>query len=344
MNAEIPNAPRGTDAAGPATISVVVPVYNEEELVGDLVQAVHEALKGERWRWELIVVDDGSRDATWRELLAARDRIGPHVRPIRLSRNFRQTAALQAGIDAARGEVIVTMDGDLQNDPRDIASMVERLEREDLDLVAGWRRERQDNPLMRNFPSRMANRLIRSLSGLPFHDLGCSLKVYRGSVLRQVRLYGEMHRFIPVWLATVTSPDRFAEQAVHHHPRTRGESKYGIGRVPRVLIDLLSMQFFTRFMGRPGHFFGGLGLGIGSIGLLLLGWLGLLKLSGEDIGGRPLLLLAFFAVLGGLQLLMTGVLAEVLMRTYYGQGGHRSYVTREATTAQAQEAWHEPTP
>ena len=199
-------------------LSVVVPMYNEIENAAPLIDEVQAALGGYPFPWELLVVDDGSRDGTGQKLESHGATIGPHIRVIRLWRNFRQTAAMQAGIDAARGDVIATLDGDLQNDPRDIPRMVARLLTESLDFVAGWRRERQDGLWLRKVPSRIANRLIRRLTGLQFHDLGCSLKVFRASVLKQVRLYGEMHRFIPAWLATVTSPERMAEEPVRHNP------------------------------------------------------------------------------------------------------------------------------
>ena len=212
------------------SLSVVVPMFNEEELAADLVFAVQDALQNYAFSWELIVADDGSSDATWVHLNHAAKQVGAHVRLIRLLRNFKQTAAMQAGIDAARGDVIVTMDGDLQNDPKDIPALVEKLLAEDLDMVAGWRQKRQDGFWLRKLPSKIANRLIRNVSGLHFQDLGCSLKAFRASVLRQVRLYGEMHRFIPAWLATVTSPQRMAEVPVSHFPRTKGLSKYGLSR------------------------------------------------------------------------------------------------------------------
>jgi glycosyltransferase involved in cell wall biosynthesis len=228
-------------------------MYNEEELASDLIEAVQAALINYPFQWELIVVDDGSSDATWSHLNVAAKDVGPHVRLIRLLRNFKQTAAMQAGIDAARGDVIVTMDGDLQNDPRDIPKLVHHLLSKDLDMVAGWRQNRQDGLWLRKIPSKLANRLIRNVSGLDFQDLGCSLKAFRASVLRKVRLYGEMHRFIPAWLATVTSPTRMAEIPVSHFPRTKGQSKYGLSRTFRVLLDLLSIHYFLRFGYRPVH-------------------------------------------------------------------------------------------
>ena len=322
------------------TLSVVVPMYNEQENAPLQIDAVQEALSHYPMPWEMILVDDGSSDNTVAALLKRAKEIGPHIRVVELRRNFKQTAAMQAGIDAARGDVIVTMDGDLQNDPRDIPKLVARLLNEDLDMVAGWRQKRQDGFILRKFPSMIANTLIRKVSGLDFKDLGCSLKAFRGEVLRKVRLYGEMHRFIPAWLATVTSPRRMAEEPVRHHARVLGESKYGISRTFRVIVDLLAMYFFLRFGTRPGHFFGGIGLVFSAAGSLILSYLGVLKLFGEQVGGRPLLWLGFFALLAGVQMLTTGVLAEILMRSYFDQSGARSYHVMRDEAPAASEGWH----
>ncbi|GAB3667864.1 glycosyltransferase family 2 protein [Ramlibacter alkalitolerans] len=337
----------GELAALPAhSLSVVVPMYNEVENATALIDAVQAALAAYPWPWELIVVDDGSTDGTGRTLDRRARETGTHIRVLHLARNFRQTAAMQAGIDASRGDVVATLDGDLQNDPADIPRMVARLLAEDLDMVAGWRRQRQDGMFLRKIPSMLANRLIRRVSGLKFQDLGCSLKIFRGSVLRQVRLYGEMHRFIPAWLATVTSPSRMAEEPVRHHARRAGSSKYGISRTFRVLIDLLAIHFFLRFGTRPGHFFGGIGLGVLFVGSLMLAYMGVLKLTGHEIGTRPMLSLGFFLVLGGVQLLTTGVLAELLMRVYFDVGRARPYRVRAGEgsetpgEAPAEAGWH----
>jgi glycosyltransferase involved in cell wall biosynthesis len=327
----------------PHRLSVVVPMYDERENVEPMLEAVRSALAAYPWPWELVVVDDGSRDGTGAALQRAAARLGEWVRVVRLLRNFGQSAAMQAGIDAARGDVIVTIDGDLQNDPRDIPRLVGRLLREDLDLVAGWRQHRQDGLLLRRLPSVVANRLIRRTTRLRFQDLGCTLKAFRGSVIREVRLYGEMHRFIPAWMATVTAPDRMAEEPVAHHGRTRGTSKYGPSRTLRVLVDLFAVHFFLNFRARPGHFFGGLGLLVLTAGVSILGYLGALKLGGAHVGGRPLLLLGFFGVIAGLQFLTTGVLAELLVRVYFEDharpyhAGARPELPREA-------GWHEPPP
>ena len=314
----------------PHRLSVVVPVYREVDNIEPLVERVHEALADYPCPWELVVVDDGSSDGTVDRVGELIGRHGAHVRLVQLQRNFGQTAAMQAGIDCARGDVIATMDGDLQNDPVDIPRMVARLLDEDLDLVVGWRRARKDRAL-RSFLSRVANRLIGRVTGVRLHDYGCSLKVYRANVIADVRLYGEMHRFIPAWVANATTPARIGEEVVNHHPRSRGETKYGLSRTYRVLLDLLAVHFFMRYRARPGHFFGSIGLISGGAGGAILLYLsGLKLLTGADIGGRPLLLLGMLLVLAGIQLLTTGVLAEMATRTYYESSAARPYIVRTA--------------
>jgi glycosyltransferase involved in cell wall biosynthesis len=306
-----------------------VPLYNEAENVTPLVEGVHAALAAVPWHWELVLVDDGSTDGTVAALERVRERFGPHVRVLQLQRNFGQTAAMQAGIDEATGTLVVTLDGDLQNDPADIPAMVRRLVEEDLDLLVGWRRKRQDNVWLRTIPSRIANGLIGRVTGVRLHDYGCSLKVYRTSVLRGLRLFGEMHRFIPAWLALETSPTRIREQVVNHRPRLRGVSKYGIDRAYRVMLDLLAVHFFLRFLARPGHFFGRFGLAFGLTGGAILGYLAVVKfLLGEDIGTRPLLSVGVLLVVVAVQFLTTGVLSELVARTYFAASGGRPYVVR----------------
>ncbi len=324
-------------------LSIVIPMYNEELCVAPMVDRVHEVLADYPWPWELIFVDDGSRDNTVKEIRHAINTRGKHVRCIELARNFKQTAAMQAGIDAAEGDVIVTLDGDLQNDPVDIPRLVHRLLSEDKDLVAGWRYKRQDGLWLRKIPSRIANRLIGRVTGLRLHDYGCSLKAFRAEAIKSVRLYGEMHRFIPAWLATVTSPSRIDEEPVSHHPRTLGQSKYGISRTFRVILDLLAVYFFLRFRDRPGHFFGGAGLALTSIGGIILSYMAVLKLLGENIGTRPLLQLGFFVLLAGMQCILTGVLAETLSRVYLGGSGDgSSYVRRHRKDDVGAQSWHQP--
>ncbi len=325
------------------TLSVVVPMYNEAENVEPLLDRIHLALGPYPWPWEVVLVDDGSSDATPAELERCAKVFGPHVRVVELMRNFKQTAAMQAGLDAARGSVIVTMDGDLQNDPIDIPRMAYRLLTEDLDLVAGWRKDRQDGLLLRKIPSRIANRLIARMTGVHLKDYGCSLKVFRASAIKNVRLYGEMHRFIPAWLATVTTPRRIAQEVVTHHARVFGESKYGISRTFRVVLDLIFVYFFMRFRTRPGHFFGGIGIGLGAIGTLILAYLAGVKIFlGESIGTRPLLFAGFFTLIAGVQMVTSGVLAELLARVYYESGSSRAYVARERDALPEDSGWHRP--
>jgi glycosyltransferase involved in cell wall biosynthesis len=310
-------------------ISVVVALYNERENVDALLSEIHDAMEASPWPWELILVDDGSTDGTLELLRAGRARHGDHVIVVELRRNFGQTAATQAGLDAATGDLIATLDGDLQNDPADILPMAHRLLAEDLDLLAGWRKNRKDGLFLRKVPSFLANRLIGSVTGVRLHDYGCTLKVYRAEAIRGVRLYGEMHRFIPAWLASTTAPSRIAEQAVNHRPRHAGTSKYGISRTFRVILDLLSVYFFMRYRARPGHFFGAIGLVIGGLGGVILLYLSGVKLFlGEDIGTRPLLLLGVLLVVLSVQFITTGVMAELVARTYFESSDSRPYVIR----------------
>jgi len=327
----------------PHSLSVVVPLYNEQDNVAPLVKRVHEALAIYQNPWELVLVDDGSSDETADRAARATAEYGRHVRLVELTRNFKQTAAMQAGLDAARGDVIVTMDGDLQNDPIDIPRLVGRLLNEDLDLVAGWRQNRQDGLFLRKIPSRIANRLIARLTGVRLKDYGCSLKAFRGSVIKSVRLYGEMHRFIPAWLATVTTPRRIAQEAVSHHARTAGQSKYGISRTFRVILDLIAVYFFMRFRARPGHFFGGIGLAATAVSTLILAWMAWVKFGlGENVGARPMLLLGVGGLIVGLHFITTGVLAEIMARIYFESGTARPYWARPERTLAEHEGWHRP--
>ncbi|ASP40959.1 glycosyltransferase [Bacterioplanes sanyensis] len=328
------------------SLSVVIPMYNEIENVTAMVARVHEGLADYRGSWELLVVDDGSSDGTPQALQREAEQYGRHVRVVELRRNFGQTAAMQAGIDEARGELIATLDGDLQNDPADIPRMVDHLLEKDLDLLTGWRKNRQDDLLLRKIPSRIANRLIGKITGVRINDYGCSLKIYRASVIKQVRLYGEMHRFIPAWVAAVVPPSRIGEIVVTHNPRVAGESKYGISRTFRVILDLLSVYFFMRYRARPGHFFGSIGLALGSVGGLLMVYLGFVKfILGEDIGTRPLFLIAVVCVIAALQFLTTGVLSELISRTYFESSKRQQYAIyrREDEPQLDDDAWSTPT-
>ncbi|BBP46617.1 glycosyl transferase [Thiosulfatimonas sediminis] len=310
-------------------LSIVIPMYNEQENVEPMVSAVFSALAEYEKSWELIVVNDGSIDQTAELLSEKAVERGTQLKIINLQRNYGQTAAMQAGIDAANGVVIATLDGDLQNDPQDIPRMVERLINEDLDLVAGWRKDRKDDLVLRKIPSRIANKLIAKMTGVTLNDYGCSLKVYRASVLKNITLYGEMHRFIPAWMATETLPTKIKEEVVTHHARQFGESKYGISRTFRVIIDLLFVFFFMRFRARPSHFFGQIGLGFGAIGGLGLSYLLILKLLGEDIGTRPLLIISVMFIFMSIQFLLSGILAEMTSRTYYSASDRKPYTIRK---------------
>ena len=308
-------------------ISVISPVFNEVENLETFVESVAEVMNSTNMSWELIIVDDGSNDGSSKIL----KKIGhqENIRSILLSKNYGQTTAIQAGFDNAVGEYFVTLDSDLQNDPKDIPTLIKKLINEELDLVVGWRKDRKDNYFFRNLPSILANKLIGTITGVKLHDYGCSLKAYRAEVLREVKLYGEMHRFIPAWMATKIPASKISEIEVTHHPRTAGESKYGISRTFRVFVDLISVYFFMKFFSRPGHFFGLIGLLLSSLGALILIYLISLKLIyGLDIGDRPLLIAGTLLVVVGIQLVSLGVIGEILSRTYYASSKEKSYFIR----------------
>ncbi|HEX3152810.1 MAG TPA: glycosyltransferase family 2 protein [Gemmataceae bacterium] len=312
-------------AVATRTLSIVVPVKDERDNVERLYRRVMEVLRDE-FAWEIVFVDDGSTDGTFEELahLAA---IDPRIKVIRLRRNFGQAAAMQAGIDAAIGELVATMDGDMQNDPADLQAMVAKLD-EGFDMVLGERVDRKDNWL-RTFPSRLANKLIRKVTGIPFRDFGCTIRVIRSDVARHMRIYGEMHRFIPV-LATNLGA-KTAQIPVRHHARTAGKSKYGIGRTGRVMLDLLTIKFMSGYLTRPMHFMGGLGLLFFFLAFVSLGTTVVMKAtSNQWMTGNPLLYLSVGLGLVGTQMLSMGLLGEVMMRTYYESQDKRPYVVRES--------------
>jgi glycosyltransferase involved in cell wall biosynthesis len=315
-------------------VSVVIPLFNEVENVGELHRELTRSLESLERPYEVLLVDDGSTDGTVDRLLEI-EAGDPRVRVLRLRRNFGQTAAFSAGFDHARGEVVITSDGDLQNDPADIPRLLARLD-EGFDMVCGWRRERRD-PLSKRLPSFFANRIISWSTGVRLHDYGCSLKAIRAEVVKNLRLYGEMHRFIPAvasWMGVSV-----AEIAVNHRPRTRGRSKYGLGRTVRVLLDLFTVKFLLAYGTRPAHLFGVLGLLCGGSGLGVLVYLSFIRLFRDQaIGGRPLLLMGALLFLTGVILVCFGLVAELMVRTYHESQGKPIYVVRELHPASRREA------
>ncbi len=307
------------------TLSVVIPLFNEEENVRPLYQNLRESLDPLGQEYEILFVDDGSTDRTL-SLLEEIQAADKRVVVLSLRRNFGQTAAFAAGFDFARGDVIVTMDGDLQNDPADIPKLLAMIE--DNDLVSGWRKKRKDPFFSRRLPSIIANWLISNVTGVKLHDYGCSLKAYRRDVIKNLRLYGEMHRFIPAvasWYGV-----RVAEVETVHHPRRHGTSKYGISRTVRVVLDLITVKFLQSFSTKPIQFFGPVGLLSGFLGFLILFYLSVDKLLfGHPIGGRPLLLLGALLVIVGIQLIGMGLLGEMLVRVYHESQRKPIYVMKK---------------
>ena len=326
-----------TDRSPAPDVSIVVPIYNEVDNLPDLVARIGAAMAGQALGFELLAVDDGSTDGS-RERLRELAASTPWLRPVLLARNYGQSSALQAGFDRVRGRYVVTLDADLQNEPDDIPLLLARLEADpDVDMVSGWRKDRQDAELSRKLPSRIANKLISSATGVHLHDYGCALKAYRRPIIDRIRLYGELHRFIPSLAKEAGA--RITEVPVRHHARTRGVSKYGIDRTFRVILDLILIVFFMRYRQRPLHAFGGLGLWLAAPGGLILVWLLLQKLLGEDIGGRPLLLVGVMLLLMGAQLIAAGLIGELLIRVYHEAGGapqfHATEVLRDEEENQA---------
>ena len=311
--------------SAPLDLSVVVPLYNEEESLPHLVEQLLAALRPSGERFELVLVNDGSSDRT-AEVLERLSRDIPELVGVLLRKNYGQTAAMAAGFDVAQGEVIVSLDGDLQNDPADIPMLLAKL-REGYDLVSGWRHQRQDAALQRKLPSKIANRLIGRVTGVRLHDYGCSLKAYKRDVLSDMRLYGELHRFLPA-LAFIEGA-RITEVKVNHRARQFGSSKYGIDRTFRVLMDLLTVWFMKRFLTRPMYVFGFGGLIAILLSLVASSYLLAVKLMGGDLANRPLLTLAVVLGLAGIQLFCFGLLGELQIRTYHESQDRPIYRIRE---------------
>lgn len=313
-------------------VSIVVPVYNEFDNLPDLVARIDEAMRTQPLSYELIAVDDGSTDGSARRLRELSEQ-HPWVRAVCLVRNYGQSSALQAGFDRVRGRYVVTLDADLQNEPGDIPLLLERLENDpDVDMISGWRKNRQDKALSRRLPSVLANRLISKFTNVQLHDYGCALKAYRREIIDRIRLYGEMHRFIPSLARDAGA--RITEIPVRHHARTRGVSKYGIDRTFRVILDLIFIVFFMRFRQRPLHAFGGMGLWMATPGVLILLWLLAQKIMGESIGGRPLLMAGVMLVLMGMQFIAAGLIGELLTRIYYESGSGLQYYAKDYGSAE----------
>jgi glycosyltransferase involved in cell wall biosynthesis len=302
-------------------LSVVIPVMNEVENIEPMIIAVSDALRN--LDYEIVFVDDGSSDSTPKEIVrCATDQ----VRLVELRKNYGQSTAMTAGIDHAKGKYIALLDGDLQNDPRDIPMMLAKLKDEDWDVVAGNRANRKDGMFLRKIPSKIANALIRRMTGVYIKDYGCTLKVFRREIAEDLGLYGELHRFIPVLAAMAGA--KITQVDVQHHARRFGTSKYGLGRTFRVMADLITMVFFRKYIQKPMHLFGTMGFISFGLGVLINLYLLILKILGHDIWGKPILILGLIFLLGGIQLITIGILAEINVRTYFESQNKKTYTIR----------------
>lgn len=303
-------------------VSFVVPIFNEKDSIEPLCQAISAAMEPTPYSFEIILVNDGSIDDTWEEISRA-SKDYKNLVGIDLNTNYGQSSALSAGIDQAVGELIVLMDGDMQNDPADVPMMLETLQVKDCDVVSGERIHRKDSTLARRVPSRIANFFIRMITGVKLRDYGCALRVFRRDIAINLGLYGELHRFIPV--LAVLQGARMEQVPVRHHSRKFGKSKYGMRRTFRVISDLLLIVFFKRYQNRPIHFFGTLGILTFGAGAIIDIYFLVLKIMGNDIWGKPLLLLGFMLTIGGIQIITIGIISEILMRTYYESQHKKPY-------------------
>jgi glycosyltransferase involved in cell wall biosynthesis len=314
-------------------LSVVITVLNERDNIHPLIKALHEALRG--IDYEVVFVDDGSDDGTQQEI---RKHAVDRIRLIELRKNYGQSTAMTAGIDHSKGTYIALLDGDLQNDPSDIPLMLNKLKDEDWDVVAGNRKNRQDGMFLRKIPSKLANSLIRRMTGVYIKDYGCTLKIFKREIAEDLGIYGELHRFIPVLAklqgASITQID------VKHHARRYGQSKYGLSRTFKVMADLITMVFFRKYIQKPMHLFGTMGFISFGLGVLINLYLLILKIMGQDIWGKPLLILGLILLLGGIQLVTVGIIAEVSVRTYF-EGTHRkTYQVRRVFDGQTEDLEH----
>lgn len=326
-------------------LSLVIPVFNEEENLRPLTSEIKDALDPLEIDYEIVFIDDGSSDGSFK-LIQALHEEDSRVAAIRFRRNHGQTAAFAAGFDHAQGKYIVTLDADRQNDPADIPKLLARIEEGDCDVVNGWRENRQDALLMRKVPSRIANKLIATTSGVHLRDRGCSMRMFRAEVVRDLHLYGEMHRFIPEMCSFAGFT--LCEVSVNHRPRVAGQSKYGISRTFRVIVDLFTVLFLRKYSDRPMHLFGNIGFPLGAVGFLILFLLGMSKIWAGIIGGwpgfhdyqigeRPLLLMGVLLVILGAQFIAMGLLAELIVRTYYEAQGKTVYYIKDIISSEEKE-------
>jgi glycosyltransferase involved in cell wall biosynthesis len=307
------------------SISIVIPVFEEEESIPELYKSITAVMDKLKRRYEIVFVDDGSRDGSFKVLEAIQKK-DAHVVVVSFRRNFGQTAAMAAGFDYGIGDIFITMDADLQNDPEDIPLLLEKIK--DVDVVSGWRKKRKDKFFSRRLPSIIANWLISKVTGVALHDYGCTLKAYRKEVIKNVKLYGDMHRFIPA-IASWVGAD-IIEVETTHHPRKFGKSKYGISRTVRVILDLITVKFLQSFSTRPIHAFGPAGLLLGALGILISFYLSYVKIIlGQPIGSRPLLLLGILCIILGVQLIIMGLLGEMLARVYHESQDKPIFVVRK---------------
>ena len=307
-------------------LSLVIPVYNEQATLPPLFDAIYKALTPAYDPWEVIFVDDGSTDASLEILRGLAAKEPEHVRVIVYRRNFGQTAAIAGGLDNSRGEIIVLLDADFQNDPADIPLLLAKLD-EGYDVVSGWRKSRKDNAFTRTLPSVLANALISVVTGVHLHDYGCTLKAYRRSALEGFRLYGEMHRFIPVFASSIGA--RITEVSVRHHPRRFGKTKYGLDRTVKVILDLMTAKFLLSYSNKPMRLFGGVGLGLIMGGSAMLLYLFIRRFAGVPVLGSPVFQLAIMFLILGAQSILMGLMAELLARTYHESQRKLTYTVRE---------------
>lgn len=306
-------------------ISLVIPVYNEGENIQLLIGQVNEAFAGQPFEYEIVVVDDGSKDDTVSRVKSLND---PHVMLIELKRNYGQCPAIKAGIDHSTGDYIATIDGDLQNDPADLVAMFNILQTESYDVVTGIRRKRKDQMILRKVPSKIANALIRKITGTDIVDNGCAIKLFRADAIKDLPLYGELHRFIVI--LSIFEGARVKQIDVNHSPRINGVSKYGLSRTFKVLSDLILMQFYRKYAQKPMYYFGRIGFSLTAIGTLILGYLFVQKLAGHDIWGKPLIFVGVLFWLAGLQVVTSGVILDYLMRTYFESQNKKPYGIKKA--------------